>query len=161
MLHIICPSWNCIGMRQALSLPHGIHTTGQGGCKEDSRAPLGPFASSNLFFSSSIFPTNPSMRFDRLLPALYSLFTAVSAQTLSGLTFDGRDEVSLIWAFDGQTTGSYDFYLCAGDESTGAYVSGTASTQTRSRTKQIYTGVSNACNHRRHLCAWRLCVFPS
>ncbi|GLI80669.1 cell wall synthesis protein kre9 precursor [Penicillium ochrochloron] len=63
------------------------------------------------------------MRFDRLLPALYSLFTAVSAQTLSGLTFDGRDEVSLIWAFDGQTTGTYDFYLCAGDESTGAYES--------------------------------------
>jgi hypothetical protein len=68
----------------------------------------------------------PSMRFDRLLPALFSLFTAASAQTLSGLTFDGRNEVSLIWAFDGQTTGRYDFYLCAGDESTGVYVSGTA-----------------------------------
>lgn len=66
------------------------------------------------------------MRFDRLLPALFSLFTAASAQTLSGLTFDGRNEVSLIWAFDGQTTGRYDFYLCAGDESTGVYVSGTA-----------------------------------
>lgn len=66
------------------------------------------------------------MRFDRLLPALFSLFTAASAQTLSGLTFDGRNEVSLIWAFDGQTTGRYDFYLCAGDESTGVYVSGIA-----------------------------------
>lgn len=64
------------------------------------------------------------MRFDRSLLALFSLFTAASAQTLSGLAFDGRDEVSLIWAFDGQTTGRYDFYLCAGDESTGAYVSG-------------------------------------
>ncbi|KAJ5368791.1 uncharacterized protein N7496_008551 [Penicillium cataractarum] len=63
------------------------------------------------------------MRFDRLLPALLSLFTAASAQTLSGLDFDGRDEVSLIWFFDGQTTGSYDFYLCAGDESTGVYES--------------------------------------
>lgn len=66
------------------------------------------------------------MRFDRLLPALFSFLTAASAQTLSGLDFDGRDEVSLIWAFDGQTTGRYDFYLCAGDESTGAYVSGIA-----------------------------------
>ncbi|OOQ88870.1 hypothetical protein PEBR_11805 [Penicillium brasilianum] len=63
------------------------------------------------------------MRFDRLLPALFSLFIAASAQTLSGLTFDGRDEVSLLWALDGQATGRYDFYLCAGDESTGAYES--------------------------------------
>lgn len=67
------------------------------------------------------------MRFDRLLPALFSFFTAASAQTLSGLTFDAHEEVSLIWALDGQTTGRYDFYLCAGDESTGAYVSGNAS----------------------------------
>lgn len=66
------------------------------------------------------------MRFDRLLPALFSLFIAASAQTLSGLTFDSRDEVSLLWALDGQATGRYDFYLCAGDESTGAYVSGIA-----------------------------------
>lgn len=101
------------------------------------------------------------MRFDGLLPALYSLFTAVSAQTLSGLTFDGRDEVSLLWAFDGQTTGSYDFYLCAGDESTGAYVSGTGTTRTGFKSKQIYTGVFDARNHRRHLCPRRLCVFPS
>lgn len=63
------------------------------------------------------------MRFDRLLPALLSFFAVGSSQTLSGLTFDSRDEVSLTWAFDGQTTGRYDFYLCAGDESTGVYVS--------------------------------------
>jgi hypothetical protein len=66
------------------------------------------------------------MRFDRLLPALLSLLGAVSAQTVSGLTFDGRDTVSLVWAFDGETSGRYDFYLCAGDESTGSYVSGSA-----------------------------------
>lgn len=63
------------------------------------------------------------MRFDRLLPALFALLGAVSAQSISGLTFDGRGEVSLIWAFDGETSGRYDFYLCAGDESTGSYVS--------------------------------------
>ncbi|KAJ5151000.1 uncharacterized protein N7482_010252 [Penicillium canariense] len=62
------------------------------------------------------------MRFDRLWPVLYSLFAAASAQFISGLTFDSRDEVSLVWAFDGQTR-SYDFYLCAGDESTGLYES--------------------------------------
>lgn len=45
-----------------------------------------------------------------------------SAQTLSGLSFDGQDVVKLMWAFDGQSSGSYDFYLCAGDE-TGSYVS--------------------------------------
>lgn len=62
------------------------------------------------------------MRFDRLLPALFALWGAVSAQTFSGLTFDGRGEVSLVWASDGEP-GRYDFYLCAGDESTESYVS--------------------------------------
>jgi hypothetical protein len=97
----------------------------KGGNKDSyySQGPLGPLVSSSPFSFSSIFPTNPSMRFDRLLPALLSFFAAASAQTLSGLTFDSGDEVSLIWAFDGQTTGRYDFYLCAGDESTGVYVS--------------------------------------
>jgi len=66
------------------------------------------------------------MRFDRLLPALLSLLGTVSAQTVSGLTFDGRNSVSLVWAFDGETPGRYDFYLCAGDESTGSYVSRSA-----------------------------------
>ncbi|KAJ5668831.1 hypothetical protein N7462_009901 [Penicillium macrosclerotiorum] len=62
------------------------------------------------------------MRFGRVLSALVALKTT-SAQTLSGLSFDGRDPVSLVWAFDGHTSGRYDFYLCAGDESTGAYAS--------------------------------------
>ncbi|KAJ6134323.1 hypothetical protein N7523_000645 [Penicillium sp. IBT 18751x] len=61
------------------------------------------------------------MRFACPLPALLSLLGTVSAQTLSGLTFDGRDSVSLVWALDGVTSGRYDFYLCAGDESTGSY----------------------------------------
>lgn len=67
---------------------------------------------------------NLNMRFDRLLSALFAYLGTVSAQSLSGLTFDGRGEVSLVWAFDGKTSGRYDFYLCAGDESTGSYVSG-------------------------------------
>lgn len=56
------------------------------------------------------------------LSALFTLLGLAPAQTLSGLTFDGQDVVSLKWAFDGQTSGRYDFYLCAGDESTGSYV---------------------------------------
>lgn len=63
------------------------------------------------------------MRFDSVLPALCALLGTVSAQSSSGLSFDSRGEVSLIWAFDGETSGRYDFYLCAGDESTEAYVS--------------------------------------
>lgn len=65
------------------------------------------------------------MRFDRLLlPPLFALLGVVSSQSFSGLTFDARGEVTLIWAFDGETSGRYDLYLCAGDESTGSYVSG-------------------------------------
>lgn len=82
------------------------------------------------------------MRFDRLLPALLSFFTVGSSQTLSGLTFDSHSEVSLTWAFDGQTTGRYDFYLCAGDESTGVYVSRVQSmhctTQSREYRANLY-----------------------
>ncbi|KAJ5102899.1 hypothetical protein N7532_003428 [Penicillium argentinense] len=62
------------------------------------------------------------MRFDRL-SALFALLVLTPAQTLSGLTFDGQDAVNLVWASDGQTAGRYDFYLCAGDESTGSYES--------------------------------------
>lgn len=62
------------------------------------------------------------MRFVPFLPALLSLLSSVSGQTSSGLTFDAGDEVNFLWAFDGMTTGRYDFYLCAGDESTGQYV---------------------------------------
>lgn len=57
------------------------------------------------------------------LSALFALLGLAPAQTLSGLSFDGKDVVSLMWAFDGQSAGRYDFFLCAGDESTGAYVS--------------------------------------
>lgn len=57
------------------------------------------------------------------LSALFAFLGLAPAQTLSGLSFDGEDVVSLMWAFDGQSTGRYDFFLCAGDESTGTYVS--------------------------------------
>lgn len=56
------------------------------------------------------------------LSALFAFLGLAPAQTLSGLSFDGEDVVSLMWAFDGQSTGRYDFFLCAGDES-GSYVS--------------------------------------
>ncbi|KAJ5750875.1 hypothetical protein N7533_007903 [Penicillium manginii] len=57
------------------------------------------------------------------LSALFAFLGLAPAQTLSGLSFDGEDVVSLMWAFDGQTAGRYDFFLCAGDESTGSYES--------------------------------------
>lgn len=63
------------------------------------------------------------MRIVRCLSTLSALYATVSAQTISGLTFDGRDVVSLIWGVAGALTAPYDFYLCAGDESTGSYVS--------------------------------------
>lgn len=61
------------------------------------------------------------MRLGRL-SALFALLGLTPAQTVSGLTFNGDDIVNLEWTFDGQSTGRYDFYLCAGDESTGSYV---------------------------------------
>ncbi|KAJ5178919.1 hypothetical protein N7492_002129 [Penicillium capsulatum] len=61
------------------------------------------------------------MRIARCWSTLSALFAAVSAQTISGLSFDSRDVVSLVWGVDGALTAPYDFYLCAGDESTGSY----------------------------------------
>lgn len=63
------------------------------------------------------------MRLQRLWPAL-SLFAAAAAQTISGLTFDSQDVVSLVWGFEGAPSVHYDLWLCAGDESTGEYVRG-------------------------------------
>ncbi|KAJ5988313.1 hypothetical protein N7481_003523 [Penicillium waksmanii] len=57
------------------------------------------------------------------LSALFAFLGLAPAQTLSGLSFDGEDLVSFMWAFDGQSAGRYDFFLCAGDESTGSYES--------------------------------------
>ncbi|KAJ5777118.1 hypothetical protein N7520_000364 [Penicillium odoratum] len=60
------------------------------------------------------------MRLSGLWSAI-SLFTAAAAQTISGLTFDSQDVVSIIWGFDGVLSAPYDLWLCAGDESTGEY----------------------------------------
>ncbi|KAJ5802267.1 uncharacterized protein N7503_004717 [Penicillium pulvis] len=60
------------------------------------------------------------MRLQRLWPAL-SLFAATAAQTISGLTFDSQDVVSLVWGFESAPSVHYDLWLCAGDESTGEY----------------------------------------
>ncbi|KAF7719435.1 Uncharacterized protein PECH_006850 [Penicillium ucsense] len=57
----------------------------------------------------------------KLWLGLLSLLSSVAGQTLSGLAFKAGDEVNFVWAFDGMTTGRYDFDLCAGDESTGNY----------------------------------------
>lgn len=74
-----------------------------------------------LVFATALLSFN--MRFDSVLPPLFALLATVSGQSSSGLSFDSRGEVSLIWAFDSETSGQYDFYLCAGDESTESYVS--------------------------------------
>ncbi|CAG8233802.1 unnamed protein product [Penicillium olsonii] len=41
----------------------------------------------------------------------------------TSLSFDGADAVSLLWGMDGAPTSRYDFYLCAGDETTDEYES--------------------------------------
>ncbi|CAG8091194.1 unnamed protein product [Penicillium salamii] len=42
---------------------------------------------------------------------------------VSSLTFDGAGAVSLFWGMDSAPTSRYDFYLCAGDETTDKYES--------------------------------------
>ncbi|KAI2715387.1 hypothetical protein CBS147332_5041 [Penicillium roqueforti] len=64
------------------------------------------------------------MRVQLLQVAL--LFTAVYGQISSQITtydlsFDGAAVVSLLWGLDGEPTSTYNFYLCAGDETTGSY----------------------------------------
>ncbi|KAJ5990860.1 hypothetical protein N7499_011408 [Penicillium canescens] len=56
------------------------------------------------------------------LPAVVLSFAAFAyAQITDGLSFDGGDVVSLLWGLDSETPSSYDFYLCAGDETTDSY----------------------------------------
>jgi trehalose-6-phosphatase len=57
------------------------------------------------------------------LPAVVLSFAAFAyAQITDGLSFDGGDVVSLLWGLDSETPSTYDFYLCAGDETTDSYV---------------------------------------
>jgi hypothetical protein len=65
------------------------------------------------------------MRVQLLQAAL--LFTAVYGQissqiTTCDLSFDGAAPVSLLWGLEAEPTSTYNFYLCAGDETTGSYV---------------------------------------
>ncbi|KAJ5696338.1 hypothetical protein N7536_006750 [Penicillium majusculum] len=64
------------------------------------------------------------MRVQLLQVAL--LFTAAYGQISSQITtydlsFDGAAPMSLLWGLDSESTSTYNFYLCAGDETTGAY----------------------------------------
>ncbi|KAJ5084283.1 hypothetical protein NUU61_008862 [Penicillium alfredii] len=64
------------------------------------------------------------MKLHQIFLVLVVLLTAVYAQiTSSGLTFDGGDVVTLAWALEGDGSTKYDFYLCAGDETTNSYES--------------------------------------
>lgn len=57
------------------------------------------------------------------LPAVVlSLAASAYAQITDGLSFDGGDVVSLLWGLDSERPAFYDFYLCAGDETTDEYV---------------------------------------
>ncbi|KAJ5170675.1 uncharacterized protein N7500_003458 [Penicillium coprophilum] len=54
------------------------------------------------------------------------LFAAAYGQispqvTTYALSFDGAAVVSLLWGLDSEPASTYDFYLCAGDETTGSY----------------------------------------
>ncbi|KAJ5365041.1 hypothetical protein N7517_007927 [Penicillium concentricum] len=54
------------------------------------------------------------------------LFTAAYGQigsqiTTDDMSFDGAAAVSLLWGMDSDPASTYDFYLCAGDETTGSY----------------------------------------
>lgn len=66
------------------------------------------------------------MRVQLLQVAL--LFTAAYGQinsqiTTYDLSFDAAAPVSLLWGgLEDESTSTYNFYLCAGDETTGAYV---------------------------------------
>lgn len=64
-----------------------------------------------------------SMRI-QLLPVASLLWTAYGhiVSPATGLSFDGAGAVSLFWGLDNDATSSYDFYLCAGDETTDKYV---------------------------------------
>lgn len=60
----------------------------------------------------------------QLLPVI-TLGLVAYGQAISqnaGLSFDGADAVSLLWGLNSEPTSSYDFYLCAGDETTDSYV---------------------------------------
>ncbi|KAJ5824439.1 hypothetical protein N7447_006779 [Penicillium robsamsonii] len=64
------------------------------------------------------------MRVQLLQVAL--LFTAAYGQigsqiTTDDMSFDGAAAVSLLWGLDSEPASTYDFYLCAGDETTGSY----------------------------------------
>ena len=78
-----------------------------------------------LFLSiTDLCPSTMMMMLNRLLSVstLLVLIATASAQTISGFIFDSRDVVSMIWGFEGAVTTRYDFWLCAGDETTGSYV---------------------------------------
>ena len=61
----------------------------------------------------------------QVLPVATLLMTAYGqaiSQIADGLSFDGADTLSLLWGLNSEPSSSYDFYLCAGDESTDSYV---------------------------------------
>lgn len=110
-------------------------------------------------------PSQPSMMLNRLLSAFSILIATTSAQTISGLTFDSRDVVSMIWGFEGAVPTHYDFWLCAGDETTGSYVGHpTLCSYFRSRFDReriTPTGLIGTSHPRRAFHTWRLGVIPS
>ncbi|KAJ5770752.1 uncharacterized protein N7511_002803 [Penicillium nucicola] len=55
------------------------------------------------------------------LPAVVLSFAALVCAQINGLSFDGGEVVSLLWGLDSEEPSNYDFYLCAGDETTDSY----------------------------------------
>lgn len=78
------------------------------------------------------------------------LFTAAYAQ-IYDLSFDGAAVISLLWSLDSNPASTYNFYLCAGDETTDSYVCERQSCTYRTL---IDLGHSITSHHEWSLCPW-------
>ena len=97
------------------------------------------------------------MRVQLLQVAL--LFTAAYGQISSKITtydlsFDGAAAVSLLWGLDGESTSTYDFYLCAGDERTGAYVCFSLFAEMENIELTTFSGHFITSHQQSCLCSW-------
>ncbi|KAJ5788113.1 hypothetical protein N7457_003103 [Penicillium paradoxum] len=52
---------------------------------------------------------------------LLPLLLAAAYAQISSLSFDGAAVISLLWSLDSEPNSAYNFYLCAGDETTDSY----------------------------------------
>lgn len=87
------------------------------------------------------------------------LFTAAYGQissqiTTYSLSFDGAAVVSLLWGLDTEPASNYNFYLCAGDETTGSYVCFFLSLFWHQANRTLCIGHSITSHHEWRLYSW-------